>query len=105
MAGVATHSVDAVTILAALYVLKVGMAVLTLKRSVTGRMASSDSEARQRLCTPGEKASRESRSVGLRDAVELRGAALTVARAKAANANTAAIVAAVRTRKSELLRS
>jgi len=39
VAGVATHSVDAVTILAALYVLKVGMAVVTLKRSVSGRMA------------------------------------------------------------------
>ena len=39
VAGVATHSVNAVTILAALYVLKVGMAVVTLKRRVSGRMA------------------------------------------------------------------
>jgi len=38
VAGVATHSVDTVTVLAALYVLKVGMAVVTLERSVPGRV-------------------------------------------------------------------
>src|SRR5438445_7348610 len=65
VARIATHSVNTVTILAALHVLKVGMAVVTLERRVSGRVAILAARRREDFIDL-EKSLARSRGVGLR---------------------------------------